>query len=158
MQKGVYDEVVSGASEIANSIKVAPGTEPDAEMRPLISDEQFGKVLGCLRSGSPAGAEAVVGGDREGDRGYFVQPTLLTKTSPDMSVEREEILGPVVWAIPFDSPEERSSPSPTTRTTAWPRACSRATSRRRAALRRACGRMAAFGPAPQLRARSDTSR
>jgi len=62
--------------------------------------------LGYLRSGSDEGAEAVVGGDRYGDRGYFVQPTVLANTNRDMKVEREEIFGPVVCAIPFDSSEE----------------------------------------------------
>ena len=60
-----------------------------------------------------------------------MQPTILTNTKPDMKVVREEIFGPVVCAIPFDSRRARSSRRPTTRTTAWPRACSRATSPRR---------------------------
>ncbi len=106
VQKQVFDDVVSGVSDAAKSIKVAPGTESDSQMGPLISDEQFEKVLGYLQSGKDAGADATVGGDRFGDRGYFVQPTVLTNTSPDMKVEREEIFGPVVCAIPFDSPDE----------------------------------------------------
>jgi phenylacetaldehyde dehydrogenase len=106
IQNGAYDEVVAGVSEIAKGIKVAPGTDPDSQMGPLISDEQFQKVLGFLDSGKSEGAQATTGGDRSGDRGYFVQPTVLTDTSPDMSVVREEIFGPVVCAIPFDSAEE----------------------------------------------------
>jgi len=47
-----------------------------------------------------------VGGGRIGDRGYFVAPPVLTHTTPDMKVEREEIFGPVVAAIPFDDPDE----------------------------------------------------
>jgi phenylacetaldehyde dehydrogenase len=80
-------------------------------MGPLISDEQFEKVLGYMQSGKESGAQAAVGGDRLGDRGYFVQPTVLTDTSPDMKVEREEIFGPVVCAIPFDSPDEIIAPA-----------------------------------------------
>jgi phenylacetaldehyde dehydrogenase len=106
VQKQIFDDVVSGVAEAAKQIKVAPGTDPEAQMGPLISNEQFEKVLGYLDSGKSAGAEAVVGGHREGDRGYFVQPTILTNTSSDMKVVREEIFGPVVCAIPFDSPEE----------------------------------------------------
>ena len=75
-------------------------------MGPLISDEQFQKVLGYLDAGQNAGAEVVVGGGRAADRGYFVQPTILANTSNDMSVVREEIFGPVVCAIPFDSADE----------------------------------------------------
>src|SRR5262249_39736726 len=106
VQKDAYDDVVAGVAEIGKSIKVAPGTDPEAQMGPLISDEQFDKVLGYLQSGREGGAEAVIGGDRFGDKGYFVQPTILAKTNPNMKVEREEIFGPVVCAIPFDSPDE----------------------------------------------------
>jgi len=106
VQKQIFDEVVSGVADAAKSIKLAPGTEPDAQMGPLISDEQFEKVLGYLDSGREAGADAVIGGGRQGDRGYFVQPTILTNTSNDMKVVREEIFGPVVVAAPFDSQDE----------------------------------------------------
>jgi phenylacetaldehyde dehydrogenase len=106
VQKQVFDDVVSGVADIASSIRVGPGTEPDAQMGPLISDEQFDKVLGYLDSGRADGADAVIGGGRFGERGYFVQPTILTNTSSDMKVEREEIFGPVVCAIPFESPDE----------------------------------------------------
>ena len=106
VQKDAFDDVVSGVADAAKSIKVAPGTEPDSQMGPLISDEQFGKVLGYLEEGQKDGAKAVAGGDRSGDRGYFVQPTILTDTTPDMSVVREEIFGPVVCAMPFDEPED----------------------------------------------------
>src|SRR5262249_33371825 len=103
VQKGAYDDVVAGVAEVAKSIRVAPGTGPGSQMGRLISDEQFGKVLGYLDAGRAGGAEAVVGGGRASDRGYFVQPTILANTNPGMSVEREEIFGPVVCAIPFDS-------------------------------------------------------
>jgi phenylacetaldehyde dehydrogenase len=106
VQKGVFDDVVAGVAEIGKSIKVAPGTDPESQMGPLISDEQFDKVLGYLDSGRSDGAEAVIGGGRAADRGYFVQPTILTNTNSNMKVEREEIFGPVVCAIPFESGEE----------------------------------------------------
>jgi phenylacetaldehyde dehydrogenase len=106
IQKGIFDDVVNGVAEVAKGIKVGPGTDADVQMGPLISDEQFEKVLGYLDAGHEAGAESVVGGGRHGNRGYFVQPTILTNTHNDMKVVREEIFGPVVCAIPFDSPEE----------------------------------------------------
>jgi len=106
VERGAFDEVVSGVAEAAKQIKVGPGTDPETVMGPLISDEQFTKVLGYLDSGRSDGARAVVGGGRIGDRGYFVAPTVLTDTRPDMTVEREEIFGPVVAAIPFDDPAE----------------------------------------------------
>jgi phenylacetaldehyde dehydrogenase len=63
-------------------------------MGPLISAEQHEKVLGYMASGVDAGAHAPAGGSRMGDRGYFVEPTVLTDTTPDVKVVRGEILRP----------------------------------------------------------------
>ena len=106
IQDAAFDDVVAGVAEQAKKITVGSGLDAGTQMGPLISDEQFEKVLGYLQSGADAGAEAVVGGGRVGDRGYFVQPTVLTNTTGDMKVVREEIFGPVVCAIPFSDPEE----------------------------------------------------
>jgi phenylacetaldehyde dehydrogenase len=106
IERDVYDEVVQGISDEANKIKVGPGLDPDTQMGPLTSAEQHEKVLGYLSSGLDAGAHAPAGGGRVGDRGYFVRPTVLTDTTPDMNVVREEIFGPVVCAIPFRSEDD----------------------------------------------------
>jgi phenylacetaldehyde dehydrogenase len=101
-----FDRVVEGVTEAAKNIKVGPGTDADTEMGPLVSEEQFQRVTGYLSSGFADGAHATCGGERFGDRGYFVQPTVLVDTNPDMKVVREEIFGPVVTAMPFDDPRE----------------------------------------------------
>ena len=101
VQQGRFDEVVDGVAEIAKSIKMGPGMEPGTQMGPLVSDEQFRRVTGYLESGKSDGATALAGGGRFGDRGYFVEPTVLTNTRPDMKVVREEIFGPVLVASPF---------------------------------------------------------
>jgi phenylacetaldehyde dehydrogenase len=106
IERDVYDEVVQGVSEEAKNITVGPGIDPDTQMGPLTSVEQLDKVLGYMTSGVDAGARAASGGGRVGDRGYFVEPTVLTDTTPDMKVVREEIFGPVVVAIPFGSEED----------------------------------------------------
>ncbi|WP_066359880.1 aldehyde dehydrogenase family protein [Herbidospora mongoliensis] len=101
-----FDEVVDGVAAIARNIKLGSGLDPDTQMGPLVSDEQFRRVTGFLESGRAEGARTVAGGERHGDRGYFVQPTVITDTTPDMSVVREEIFGPVVVASPFSSLDE----------------------------------------------------
>ena len=106
IQDAAFDDVVAGVAEQAKNITVGSGLDAGTQMGPLISDEQFEKVLGYLQSGADAGAEAVVGGGRVGERGYFVEPTVLTNTTGDMKVVREEIFGPVVCAIPFSDPDE----------------------------------------------------
>jgi phenylacetaldehyde dehydrogenase len=102
IEHDVFDEVVSGITEEAAKITVGPGTDAGTQMGPLISEEQFDKVLGYMSSGVDAGAQAATGGGRVGDHGYFVQPTVLTDTTPDMKVVREEIFGPVVCVQSFD--------------------------------------------------------
>ena len=106
VQRGRFDEVVDGVAEIAKSIKMGPGMEPGTQMGPLVSDEQFRRVTGYLESGKSDGATALAGGGRFGDRGYFVEPTVLTNTTPDMKVVREEIFGPVLVASPFTDLDE----------------------------------------------------
>ena len=97
----IYDKVVAGVADIASKIKVGPGLDPATEMGPLVSDEQFARVTGYIESGLQQGAKAAVGGNRVGNLGYFVAPTVLENTTPDMKVIREEIFGPVVCATPF---------------------------------------------------------
>ena len=72
----------------------------------LVSEEQFQRVSGYLESGRAEGATAVVGGGRFGDRGFFIEPTVLTNTHGDMKVVKEEIFGPVVVAAPFSDLDE----------------------------------------------------
>jgi phenylacetaldehyde dehydrogenase len=106
VQQSRFDEVVDGVSEIAKSIKIGSGMDPSTQMGPLVSAEQLSRVTGFLESGRSDGATAVTGGGRFGDRGYFVEPTVLTNTTPDMKVVREEIFGPVVVAAPFSDLDE----------------------------------------------------
>jgi phenylacetaldehyde dehydrogenase len=103
VQRSRFDEVVDGVAEIAKSIKLGPGTDPGTQMGPLVSDEQLQRVTGYLESGKADGATAVTGGGRHGDSGYFVEPTVITNTRPDMKIVREEIFGPVLVAAPFDT-------------------------------------------------------
>jgi phenylacetaldehyde dehydrogenase len=106
VQQDRFDEVVDGVAEIAKSIKLGPGMEPGTQMGPLVSDEQLRRVTGYLESGQADGATALTGGGRLGDRGYFVEPTVITNTRPDMKIVREEIFGPVVVAAPFQDLDE----------------------------------------------------
>ena len=102
----VFDKVVEGVAENAKKINVGPGWDSDNDMGPLVSEEQLNRVCGFLESGFSEGAKALVGGERHGDSGYFVKPTVLVNTTPNMKVVQEEIFGPVVTAIPFRNTEE----------------------------------------------------
>jgi phenylacetaldehyde dehydrogenase len=102
IHKKIFDKIVAGVADQAEHIKLGPGLDPLTQMGPLVSDEQFRRVTGYISSGVEEGAEVVVGGKKGSDNGgYFVQPTVLTKTNPTMKVVREEIFGPVVCAQPI---------------------------------------------------------
>jgi phenylacetaldehyde dehydrogenase len=100
--KSVYDRVVAGVADIAGKIKVGSGLDPATEMGPLVSSEQFDRVTGYIKSGRESGAKVAAGGERVGNLGYFVAPTVFENTKPDMKIITEEIFGPVVCAQPFD--------------------------------------------------------
>jgi phenylacetaldehyde dehydrogenase len=106
VEHGMFDKVVEGVAKEARKIKIGPGLDPATEMGPLVSDEQLNRVCGYLESGFAEGAKAVVGGGKLGDKGYFVEPTVLVNTKPHMQIMREEIFGPVVAAIPFKEVDE----------------------------------------------------
>jgi len=102
VEQSMFDNVVSGVADEAKKIRVGPGFDADTDMGPLVSKEQLERVTGFLESGFSEGAEAVVGGRKRPGSGYFVEPTVMVKTNPDMKVVREEIFGPVVCAMPFN--------------------------------------------------------
>jgi phenylacetaldehyde dehydrogenase len=96
-----FDDVLQGVTDHAKAIRVGSGQDPQTEMGPLVSQEQLDRVCGFFEAGREEGANFAVGGQRKGDRGYFVEPTVLTDTHPNMKVEAEEIFGPVVTVSPF---------------------------------------------------------
>ncbi|MFZ0981429.1 MAG: aldehyde dehydrogenase family protein, partial [Candidatus Acidiferrales bacterium] len=101
-----FDKVVDGVSQLASKIRVGPGMESTSDMGPVVSEEQMNRVCSYLESGFSEGAKAVTGGSRQGDKGYFVKPTVLVNTNEKMKVVREEIFGPVVTVMPFSDVDD----------------------------------------------------
>ncbi|WP_020388770.1 aldehyde dehydrogenase family protein [Kribbella catacumbae] len=107
VQRDVFDQVVEGVAAAARAIKVGDGFDPASHMGPLVSQEQHEKVLGYIRGAVQEGAVLTAGSaDAVGDRGYFVAPTLITSVTEQMAVQTDEIFGPVVTAVPFDTEDE----------------------------------------------------
>ncbi|MFA3791216.1 aldehyde dehydrogenase family protein [Aliiglaciecola sp. SL4] len=102
----VYDQVVEGIAEFSRNIKVGPGLDPEALLGPLISAKQQARVLNYIEKGREEGGEIVAGGNRIGDKGFFVSPTVIGNTTNDMTVVREEIFGPVLVAQRFSEIDE----------------------------------------------------
>src|ERR1700733_1201351 len=96
-----FDNVVEGVSKIASTLRIGPGMATTTQIGPLISEQQLNRVCGYLESGYSEGAKVTAGGKRHGEKGYYVEPTVLVNTSDKMKVVREEIFGPVVTVMPF---------------------------------------------------------
>jgi acyl-CoA reductase-like NAD-dependent aldehyde dehydrogenase len=103
-----YDEVMNGLVEAAGKARIGPGLDPSTQVGPLISAEQEERVRGYIESGRSEGAELITGGGTPESlgEGFFVEPTLFSATRDDLTIAREEIFGPVLVALPYDSIEE----------------------------------------------------
>jgi len=110
-----FDEVVSALAERAGKSRLGPGLDAGTQLGPVVSAEQQQRVLDYIDAGLSEGAERVAGGDADAsgsaggsgqEGGYFVAPTLFTATRDDLRIAREEIFGPVLVALPYDSLEE----------------------------------------------------
>lgn len=110
VEESIKDKFVARFVERANKIKVGPGSDPETEMGPLVSQEQLDKVLKYIEIGKEEGAELVCGGyrltDPDHSKGFFVVPTAFVNTKPDMRIVQEEIFGPVVVFQTFKSESE----------------------------------------------------
>jgi len=104
--RSIFDQVIEGVAEASAFWAPRPSLDPAGHSGPLVSKEQFDKVLGYIEAGKRDGASVAVGGDSPSADGYYVNPTVLVNVNPQMSVVREEIFGPVVVAQRFDDLDE----------------------------------------------------
>ncbi|MFI1235706.1 aldehyde dehydrogenase family protein [Nocardia salmonicida] len=107
VQRGSYEKVVAGIANLADNMKMGGPKEEGTMAGPLISAKQLTRVLGYVDQGKSEGVEFVAGGQRLDRTGYFVHPTVATGVDPATSrLYREEIFGPIVTVLPFDTEEE----------------------------------------------------
>jgi len=106
VEKSVYEAFLEGLNERARTIRVGDPLDPKTYMGPIVSEEQFDRVLSYIGIGRSEGAKLVAGGSRIGDRGYFVQPTIFADVNNSMRIAREEIFGPVASVIPVSDLDE----------------------------------------------------
>lgn len=103
------DEVVDYARAAADKFSVGPANQPGVRLGPVVSQTQFDKIQDLIASGIAEGARLVAGGPgRPADlnRGYFIRPTVFADVTHDMRIAKEEIFGPVLSILPYDSVEE----------------------------------------------------
>ena len=104
-----FDEVVSALAEAAAGARVGPGLAKGTQLGPVVSAEQHARVRDYIDKGTSEGAELVAGGNGSAagaEGGYFIEPTLFSATSDDLTIAREEIFGPVLVALPYADLEE----------------------------------------------------
>lgn len=110
VERPIYDEMLERLAAFAGRLRIGDGADPQTEIGPLVSEKQLHRVERFLESGQSEGARMIVGGRRPSDvalsSGHFVEPTIFADVHDDMRIAREEIFGPVISALPFDSFED----------------------------------------------------
>ncbi|MES2482952.1 MAG: aldehyde dehydrogenase family protein [Pseudomonadota bacterium] len=109
VQRGIQDEFVERVAAFAKTLRVGEGTDPSVQLGPIISQRQLDRVMHYIELGPTEGARLACGGKRIGGDlagGYFVEPTVFANVDNRMAIAQEEIFGPVVSVIPFDTEED----------------------------------------------------
>ncbi|KPJ11229.1 Aldehyde dehydrogenase X, mitochondrial [Papilio machaon] len=105
VQSGIYDKFIAKAAEIAKNRTVGNPYE-DVQQGPQIDSDMFNKVMGYIEVGKKSGARCIAGGNRQGNVGFFIEPTVFADVKDDMKIAREEIFGPVQSILKFETFEE----------------------------------------------------
>ncbi len=106
LEKSIHEEFVGKLSNKAAGMRVGNPEDAATQMGAQVSKEQFDKILGYIDIGKKEGAKLVTGGERSGEKGYFIKPTIFDAVDNNMKIAKEEIFGPVVSTITFDDVSE----------------------------------------------------
>ena len=106
VEKKIQKEFVERLAAKAKARKVGDPLDSSTEQGPQVSQEQLDKILGYVELGHKEGAKLVVGGQRKGTEGFFVEPTIFDNVTDNMSIAKDEIFGPVVSVLPFEGFDE----------------------------------------------------
>ena len=106
VQEGIYDKFVAKSVQLAQERKVGDPFDDSTVQGPQVDGEQMSKVLSLIQAGKSEGAKLETGGGRVGSKGFFVQPTVFSNVSDDMTIAKEEIFGPVQQILKFKTLDE----------------------------------------------------
>ena len=109
VQRPIYDKAVETAAEVAQAVTVGSAHDEGRHIGPVVNEVQFNKIQDLIQKGIDEGARLVAGGTGRPDglnRGYYVKPTVFADVNNQMTIAREEIFGPVLSMIPFETEEE----------------------------------------------------
>jgi aldehyde dehydrogenase (NAD+) len=106
VQDTIYDSFLEKFRERAAKNVVGDPFAKDTFQGPQVSKVQFDRIMDYIKQGKEAGAKIETGGNRKGDKGYFIEPTIFSNVTEDMKIVQEEIFGPVVTISKFSTKEE----------------------------------------------------
>ncbi|RKU43347.1 aldehyde dehydrogenase (NAD(P)(+)) ald5 [Coniochaeta pulveracea] len=106
VQEGIYDKFVEAFKKRAQENKVGDPFHPETFQGPQVSKLQYDRIMGYIEEGKKEGATVETGGERHGEKGYFIQPTIFSNVTQDMKIMKEEIFGPVAAIAKFKTEEE----------------------------------------------------
>jgi len=106
LHESIHDKFLDMVVDGTRKLKLGPGLDPSSDMGPVVSAEQLERISRYVGIGQEEGAELVLGGNRQGDRGYFHEPTVFTSVRNDMRIAQEEIFGPVMSVLRFSDDDE----------------------------------------------------
>jgi aldehyde dehydrogenase (NAD+) len=106
VEEKVYDKFIDRISDMNKTRKLGDPFDPETEQGPQVDQTQFDKVMHYINLGKKEGAECLTGGGRWGDRGYYIEPTLFTGVTDDMTIAKDEIFGPVMSILKFKNLDE----------------------------------------------------
>jgi len=106
VQDTIYDKFMSAFQKQVEALKVGDPFKADTFQGPQVSQLQFDRIMGYIDDGKKSGAKVTMGGNRFGDKGYFIEPTVFENVNADAKIVKEEIFGPVVVVTKFSSDED----------------------------------------------------
>ncbi len=106
VERSRHDEFLDKLRSLAENRKVGDPFAADTEQGPQVDQDQFDKILSYIEKGKSEGAQCVTGGNRVGDVGYFIEPTIFDGVQDEMAIATDEIFGPVLSVLTFDDKEE----------------------------------------------------
>lgn len=110
VQDTIYDKFIERFNtEVKNSTVIGDPFDEKTTHGPQVSKVQYEKILGFFESAKSEGAKLAAGGEKHGDKGFYIQPTVFQDVKPSMKIAREEVFGPCVVIAPFSSEEEAIS-------------------------------------------------
>lgn len=106
VEESIHDRFLEKLRELTENRRVGDPFAADTEQGPQVDQKQFDKIMSYIDQGKAAGATCVTGGERVGDRGYFIKPTIFDNVTDDMSIATDEIFGPVLSVLTFSDAQQ----------------------------------------------------